>query len=196
MRHLAVGIALAILVAGGVALASLFAGYLDAARPLSVLEHSASIRADNALIAEVEVRLSRPGRVFVEYENRHAGKFRTALSEERAAHLIPVARLRTETTYSYAIGVQGADGAVHLAQGGEFRTRALPPELAAMLIRANGRSSHPLILTDYKYKTNIGDNYILLWDDVGNIVWYYVHKLVKQCRRQGLEAIKQTREGN
>ena len=170
--RLGVGVALALTI--------LLAGYSDAARPDAlaprVLEHSASIRADNALIAEVEVRLSRPGRVFVEYENPRAGKFRTALSESGAKHLVPVLRLRADAAYSYAIGVQDADGSVHLGPRGEFRTGSLPSDLAAMRTWASGRSSQPLILTDYNTGQN---NYILFWDDAGEIVWHYAHEPVK-----------------
>ena len=161
------------------ALTVLFAGYSSAARPdalaPSVLHQSASIRADNALIAEVEVRLSRPGRVFVEYENPQAGKFRTALSESGLEHAIAVLRLRAETAYSYAIWVQDADGAAHLGQRGEFRTGSLPPDLAAIRAWASGRSSQPLILTDYSTAQN---GYLLFWDDRGEIVWHYTHERV------------------
>ena len=182
----------------GVVLALLLAGCLDAAQPDAlapqVLGQSASIRADNALIAEVEIRLSHPGRVFVEYENPQAGKFRTALSEERAKHLIPVLRLRAETAYSYAIWVQDADGAAHLAQRGAFTTGSLPSKLAAMRIRASGRSSQPLILTDYN--PDFRNSYILLWDELGEIVWYYAHIPPRRCWKKAVHAIKPKRGGN
>ena len=190
MRRLGMGVALALTI--------LLAGYSDAARPDAlaprVLEHSASIRADNALIAEVEVRLSRPGRVFVEYENPRAGKFRTALSESGAKHVVPVLRLRADATYSYAIGVQDADGAVHLGQRGEFKTGSLPSMLAAMRVRASGRSSQPLILTDYN--ADFRNRYILFWDEAGSIVWYYVHGPLHWCWKGNVNAIKQKRGGN
>ena len=190
MRRLGMGVALVLTI--------LLAGYSGAARPDAlapkVLDHSASIRADNALIAEVEVRLSRPGRVFVEYENPQAGKFRTALSESGAKHLVPVLRLRADAAYSYAIGVQDADGAVHLGQRGEFRTGSLPPNLAAMRTRVSGRSSQPLILTDYNADSL--NSYILFWDKAGSIVWYYAHRPLHWCEEAGVRAIKQKRGGN
>ena len=187
------------------ALAILLAGFPDAGRAdalsPSVLGHNASIRADNALIAEVEVRLSRPGRVFVEYENPQAGKFRTALSEARAKHLIPVVRLRAETAYSYAIGVQDAEGAVHFGQRGEFRTGSLPSSLATMRARARGRSSQPLILTNYTAEHDQhGDSTscILFRDEAGEIVWHYCHGPPKKFRhrRARVHAIKQKPGGN
>ena len=187
------------------ALAILLGGFTGAswsgALPPSVLDHGASIRADNALIAEVEVRLSRPGRVFVEYENPQAGKFRTALSEERAEHVIPVVRLRAETAYSYAIGVQDAGGAVHLGPRGEFRTGSLPANLATLRARVRGRSSQPLILTNYTAEHDQhGDytSYILFRDEAGEIVWHYFHGPPKEFmhRRGRVHAIKQKPGGN
>ena len=166
MRRLGMGIARAILLAVCLAILQ------SCALPPSVLDHSLSIRDDNALIAEVELSLSRAGQVFVEYENPRAGKFRTALSENGTKHRISVARLRAETTYSYAIGIQDASGAARIAQRGEFRTGPLPDDLARMHRRASGRSSQPLILTSYSDHFN---DYIFFWDEAGEIVWYQAH---------------------
>ena len=170
----------------GGALAILLTGCSDApwtgARQPQVLAHSASIRPDNALIADVEVSLSHPGRVFVEYGNPDAGKFRTAPSESGRIHTIAVARLRAETTYTYAIGVQDADGAGRLRPHGTFTTGPLPVELAAMHTRASGRSSEPLILTSYTaehrgYAHRV--NHLIFLDETGDVVWYHAPKPVK-----------------
>ena len=170
----------------GVALVILLAGCSDApwpgARQPQVLAHSASIRPDNALIAEVEISLSHPRRVFVEYGNPDAGKFRTALSESGRAHTIAVARLRAEATYTYAIGVQDADGAGRLGPHGTFTTGPLPVELAAMHTRASGRSSEPLILTSYTAEHRghaVRVNHLIFLDETGDVVWYYAPKPVK-----------------
>ena len=169
-----------------VAPAILLAGCSDApwpgARQPQVLAHSASIRPDNALIAEVQISLSHPGQAFVEYGNPDAGKFRTALSERGRAHAIPVARLRAETTYTYTIGVQDADGAARLGPHGQFTTGPLPVELAAMHTRASGRSSEPLILTSYtaEHRGYVKwTNHLVFLDETGDVVWYYAPKPVK-----------------
>ena len=188
MRRLGMGVALAIPLA--VCLAVLRSCML----PPSVLEHSLSIRGDNALIAEVELSLSRAGQAFVEYENPRAGKFRTAPSESGAKHRISVARLRAETTYSYAIWVQDAGGKARVAQRGEFRTGPLPQDLATMHMRASGRSSQPLILTRY---TRIGHHdYIVFLDEAGEIVWYHVHDRVGGFAESAPGAIEQKSNGN
>ena len=178
-----IGKAMALRLGVSVALAILLAGHPNAARSSAlhptVLDHSASIRGDNALIAEVEVSLSRPSRVFVEYENPQAGKFLTALSESGVKHSIPVVRLRAQTTYSYAIGVQDADGAARLGPRGKFTTGPLPAELAKTHTRASGRSSQPLILIHHGIALHRPANvfgYILFRDAAGDIVWYYAHR--------------------
>ena len=191
MRRLGMGIALTILLAGYLAVLQ------SCALPPIVLDHSLSIRDDNALIAEVELSLSRAGQVFVEYENPQAGKFRTALSESGAEHRISVARLRAETTYSYAIGIQDASGAAQIAHRGEFRTGPLPHDLATIHKRTSGRSSQPLILTSYDDHFN---DYALFWDEAGEIVWYHAHDptegFTDRYILRTLSAIEQKPNGN
>jgi len=138
---------------------------------VAVIDHSAAISPDNSLIAEVQVTLSSEARVFVEYDNPDAGKFRTALSEPGTVHAIPVVRLRPETTYVYTIGTQDADGAETLGPSGEFATGRLPSRLDTRHTWVSGRSTQPLIVTGYR----AGDDmYYLFWDESGNIVWYYI----------------------
>ena len=168
--RIGMGVALAILLAVCIAVLQ------SCALPPSVLDHSLSIRDDNALIAEIELSLSHAvrggGGVFVEYENPRAGKFRTALSKSGTEHRISVARLRAETAYSYAIGIQDAGDAVRIARRGEFRTGPLPDDLAIIHRRASGRSSQPLILTSYADHFN---DHIVFLDEAGEIVWYHAH---------------------
>ena len=138
---------------------------------VAVIDHSATISPDNSLIAEVQVTLSREARVFIEYDNPEAGKFRTALSEPATAHTIPVVRLRPETTYAYTIGTQDADGAETLGPSGEFTTGRLPSRLDIRHTWVKGRSTQPLIVTGYRARY---DMYYVFWDETGNIVWYYI----------------------
>ena len=141
----------------------------------AVIDHSASIRPDNSLIAEVRVTLSREARVFVEYDNPDAGRFRTALSEPGTSHTIPVVRLRPESEYAYTVNVQDSDGAVALGPSGKFTTGRLPDRIDVWQTWVSGRSTQPLILTDYR----AGDStYYIFWDEAGNIVWYYINEPV------------------
>ena len=138
----------------------------------SVISHSASISEDNPLIAFVSVELSAPGRVAVEYENEYAGKFRTAMSDHAAEHVIPVARLRADTAYEYAVRVEKPDGALAYGARGEFVSGGLAM-FATMRSDASGRSSQSLILADYfaRFHDNTASRYILMWDELGEIVW-------------------------
>ena len=161
---------------------------------IEVTEHRANITPNNALIAEVQVTLSAEAQIFVEYENPEAGKYRTAHSEPATTHTIPIVRLRPESIYTYTIGIQDDGGDVDYGPSGEFVTGPLPPGLAAMQIRASGRSTLPLIATDYK----VGDKgYYLLWDKTGNIVWYYIHQdLAGDNRGRLTQTIRQKPNGN
>ena len=164
------------LILGLAAAAGVLGAGLASADAAAVLRHGASVSERNALIVEVRVTLARAARVFVEYDHPQAGRYRTPLSEPGAAHVIPLVRLRPETTYDYTIfvvdgsvtdeaAVDGADAAA--GPGGRFTTGPLPLRLAAIPMRVRGRSSQPLILSDYRR------GYFLFWDEVGAIVWYY-----------------------
>ena len=123
-----------------------------AAADAGVVRHSATVSADNALIAEVRVSLDRAARVYVEYDHPRAGRYRTALSEAGAEHTIPIVRLRPDTTYDYTIFVADSAGGRDAAAGpgGNFTTGALPPPLTSP-VRVTGRSSQPLVLADYRH---------------------------------------------
>ena len=126
------------------ALAALSFACSDSAAPgvPSVASHSAAVSADNPLIAYVSVELSAPGRVAVEYENEYAGKFRTALSARAAEHVIPVARLRADTAYEYAVRVEKPDGALAYGARGEFVSGEKAKGISPMRIGMSGNRSN------------------------------------------------------
>ena len=139
----------------------------------AVVRHSAAVSEANALIAEVRVSLSRPARVFVEYDNPLAGRYRTRLEAPAAEHTIPIVRLRAETTYDYTVfTVYGSDGSDAVrGPSGSFTTGAPPEQLASMFTTATGRSSQPLILANGRDRGSGVDN-IVLFDEVGALVWH------------------------
>ena len=145
----------------------------DAPAVIRVTWHGASVSADNALIAEVRVSLTGAARVFVEYDNPQAGRYRTAPTEPGAAHVIPIVRLRPQTTYDYTIFVvDGADrAAAATGPHARFTTGALPPLLAELRIQAYGRSSLPLIQSLYRRRIDRQDHHVF-WDETGAAVWY------------------------
>ena len=166
--------------------------------PPRVTSHAAAISGANSLIAQVSVALTAPARVVIEYANPDAGRFRTAPSGPASEHAIPVVRLRAETAYSYAVGVEGADGFVFGPEG-SFTTGPLPEGLADVRRTVSGKSSQPLILTDLARGIEYPDvsAYIVVLDEDGRIVWHYkdVH-VDPPLGRSGLKGVKQTPDGN
>ncbi len=139
----------------------------------SVISHSASVSDDNSLIVFVTVALSAPARVAVEYENEYAGKFRTALSERAAVeHRVPVARLRADAVYQYAVGVETADGALAYGARGEFAAGALPDALAVPT-ETTGRSSLKLIFSTYSLVREQMGRHLFMRDELGEVVWSF-----------------------
>ena len=176
----------------------------SAAEPAGVLAHGASISPDNPLRALVRVSLSRPARVFVEYGNPLAGKFRSAISAMAAEHEISLVRLRAETVYRYAVGVDATppddDGD---GTRGSFTTGALPTLLDHLEGRADGRSTTALLLSLIRVENaNRGRqteaSFILLRDATGNIVWYYGIQRAKETEEEGyrLSDVLQLPNGN
>ena len=146
----------------------------------SVISHNARVDADNGQIVFVSVVLSAPARAAVEYENEFAGKFRTAMSETAVEHVIPVVRLRANTTYQYAVAVEDRDGVLAYGARGEFVTGNLPGGLAMMRERTSGESSQDLILADYRTSRfapnsagDVGEHFIVMRDALGYAVWRY-----------------------
>ena len=162
---------LGLLAAAGALLGAAFpAAADDAPAVLRVTRHGAAVSADNPLIAEVRVSLTRPARVFVEYDNPQAGRYRTPLTAPDAEHVIPIVRLRPQTTYDYTIFVMDHPAAA-LRGRGRFTTGRLPARLA-MPVKVSGRSSQPLILSNYRRGADFF-SYFVYRDETGALVWYY-----------------------
>ena len=180
----------ALIIAAGTALS-----LMSACGGVEVTEHRAAITPNNALIAEVQVTLSAEAQIFIEYENPEAGKYRTAPSEPATTHTIPIVRLRPESTYAYTIGIQDDNGDVDYGPSGEFATGPLPPGLASMQTRISGRSTLPLIATDYRHD---GYSYIVFYDETGRIVWYYDYKDMDgfHLANEAFRAVRQKPNGN
>ena len=140
--------------------------------PGGVVRHSATVSDLNALIAEVRVSLNTPARMFVEYDSPLAGRYRTRVAAMAAEHVIPIVRLRPETTYDYTVFTTDADESETVrGPSGSFTTGELPDPLASIFMMATGRSSQPLILSDYRLRKG-ASNYFVFWDEVGALVWY------------------------
>ena len=142
--------------------------------PASVVWHSAAVSEANTLIAEVQVSLSRPAHVFVEYDNPLAGRYRTALEPPAERHTIPIVRLRPETTYDYTVFTVDGPNVSNAVRGpsGSFTTSKLPDPLASIYTMASGRSSQPLVLADHQWRQAGFAHYFFFFDEAGALVWY------------------------
>ena len=156
--------------------------------PGGVVRHSVTVSDLNALIAEVRVSLDTPARMFVEYDSPLAGRYRTRVAAMAAEHVIPIVRLRPETTYDYTVFTTDADESDTVrGPSGSFTTGELPDPLASVFTMAKGRSSQPLILSDYKLQWDASDH-IVFWDEMGALVWYLrVGDVMAIARRPGSE---------
>ena len=154
----------------------------DEPDPAQVVQHSVAGSEANPLIAEARISLSRPAHVFVEYDNQLAGRYRTALEPPAEQHTIPIVRLRAETTYDYTIFTVDSPDLLGASRGpgGSFTTGALPAPVASIFAMATGRSSQPLILSDYwlmedstaHFSFEDSSAHFSFWDEVGALVWY------------------------
>lgn len=142
--------------------------------PPAVTGATASVRQDNPLIVEVKATLDKPAQVYVEYENPQAGAFRTMTTTSSATeHVVPVVRLRPSTTYNYRVFAVDSQGRTSTGPAGTFTTGQLPPGLASIEFKVQGKPTSELVLMDYR---DANDAYILALDQDSRIVWYYVNR--------------------
>ena len=154
-----------------------------------VLNAVPSLRPDNALIVEVDVRLDAPARVYIEYENAEVGSFRTMTTESAAReHSVVVVRLRSQTTYRYEAFAVDADGRRSEGLGGSFTTGLLPEPLATVDFKVEGRPTSELVIMDLRDDVS---SFILALDQDSRVVWYYNSPNPYPPSRSGIQAIRQ-----
>lgn len=139
-----------------------------------VLSADARVSPNNSLIVNIEVSVDTESRVYVEYENPGAGRFRSRTTDSLdTIHTISVVRLRPSTTYCYQVFAQDADGRVSPGLLGTFTTDQLPDKLqVTSFTLVQGRPSYPLTLMDI---TVPGSKGMVMLDSQANIVWYFQH---------------------
>ena len=178
-----------------------------AAGPPRVVATTAAIHPHNDLIAEIDVQLDSPARVYVEYRGP-AGALRSATTPAAArTHRVPLARLHPQTGYRYTVVPVAGNGEAGAGNGeagagngeggagnggagaqGAFRTRALPPALARLQIDAAGESTAELVLLDLQDNP---DSYFLFLDRSGRIVWHHRNRPVVADPPTPLRAVRQ-----
>ena len=139
--------------------------------PPTVLRSNASVNPYNSLIIDVDVTLDTPSKVYVEYANPRAGRFRTTTTESLDTHReISLLRLRPLTTYSYDVFVVDDQGRASKEWTGSFRAGPLPPGLNNAVAIVQGQPTYPLTLKEHN-----DDNFqgMVVLDSKGYIVWYF-----------------------
>lgn len=155
-----------------------------------VLCVQSALNSGNSLIAEIEVTVNTPSKVFVIYENAGAGRFRSKTTEVAATeHTVSLLGLRPSTTYTYQAFVETDPGAAAGGLGGSFTTGSLPVDLQpATFTLLQGQTTSPLILLEHSAGDFIG---IVALDSKANVVWYY-----EALEEDGIGALVQQADGN
>ena len=159
-----------------------------------VISTTAAVSTDNPLIAEVRVALAREARVYVEYENAGAGKFRTATTTAAGTeHRVPVVRLRASTSYSYLAFAVDPEGRKTEGVGGAFTTGRLPEPLATLDFEVVGTPTSELVMMDHRDRDG---GYYLVLDQDSQIVWYYQSPNPIAGTVSGVQTIRQKPDYN
>ena len=138
----------------------------------TILGTQASISPTNSLIVNVDVTIDTPSKVYVEYENSKAGRFRSKMTDTlRTGDRVSVVRLRPSTTYcDLAFAVDG-EGLISDGVAGSFTTGPLPAGLQGSSFDVvRGQPTYPLTLKDH---TDADFSGIVTLDSQAKIVWYY-----------------------
>ena len=143
----------------------------DPAAP-AILEVHTALHENNNLIIDFDVLLSRPGSVYVEYNNPEAGSFRSTATDGIAAQQnTSVVRLQALTSYCYQVFAVDEQGRTSPGFSGIFRAGPLPSSLNdAGFNVVQGQPTYPLTLKEHNAT---GFQGFLAIDDQGKIVWYY-----------------------
>ena len=117
----------------------------------TILSTQASISPSNSLIVNVDLTVDTPSKVYVEYENSTAGRFRSKMTDAlRTGDRVSVVRLRPTTIYCYLAFAEDSEGRISDGVAGSFTTGPLPQGLRdASFDVIQGQPTYPLTLKDH-----------------------------------------------
>ena len=168
------------------------AGTAEVTAGALTLKHTATLRADNALIVDVKIEFNLALDYYIEYGNAEAGWLRKP-RVGRFGKLFETAlvRLQADLEYEYEVfGINRVDQAV-VKSTGRFRTGPLPDALASLKFTQEGRPTSHIIMFDAETPN---DEFLFAIDRDSNIIWYWFGpasgKSIEPFRR-GLQGIKQ-----
>lgn len=158
-------------------------------------------RADNALIADAAVELDEAASVYVEYGNGEAGWLRTPTATPATSHVLPLVRLRPQTSYEVRAFALAADDCPTRTSRAEMRSGPLPPAFPEIAIETIGRPSFPLALMDIRNSLVAGQEdlrWFVVVDQDSQPVWYYQIPLhiLRAASGRGVNGLVRLANGN
>lgn len=108
----------------------------------------------------------------VTYWSEGTPRLRVTSSTIATQQRVLLPRLRASTTYSYELRSVTAAGERGPISTGEFRTGALPPDIAALKMTGSGTPTQPLSLVELMFTTT-GFSGVIIVDHEGQVVWFW-----------------------
>lgn len=142
------------------------------AKPSDGLRLSVGAREKNALIADATVELAEAAPVYLEYGNAQDGWLRTPTTRPGTVHELAMLRLRAATPYEVRAFALDAAGCPSTAATATFTSGELPEQLRSFELRASGRATFPLVLTDIR-PPGSDAMWMVAVDQEAQLVWYY-----------------------
>ncbi|MCC6192887.1 MAG: aryl-sulfate sulfotransferase [Burkholderiales bacterium] len=120
------------------------------------------------IFRRLQVTLSEPGEVDVEYAAAGGEPLRVASVAQATLHVLVLPRLRERQTYTFRVRARAAPGAAESTAEGGFATGDLPEDVRAIGFAPSGVASAPLLFLSLRSTFTGG----LIVDAQGRVVWY------------------------
>lgn len=166
---------------------------------IKVIKNESLIDPNNSLISNINIELNQPSKLFIEYENERAGKFKSIKSDkEKVSHNIQILRLKPNSNYKYKIIAINNSEIEKIIGQGEFTTGELPEALKSIDTIATGNFSPELLLTEIHIgpPLNLTESYMFIIDKDSEIVWYYLNKTIENHKPLMILGISQKENYN
>jgi hypothetical protein len=120
------------------------------------------------IFRRLQVTLSDPGEVDVEYGAAGSERLRVASVAQATQHALVLPRLRERQTYTFRVRARTAPGAAESMVEGSFVTGELPEDVRAIGFTPSGVATAPLHFLSMRATFTGG----VIVDGAGQVVWY------------------------
>jgi hypothetical protein len=128
-------------------------------------------RSNNALIADVSVRLAAPAPIYLEYGSKADDWLRTPVAAEATEYMLPLMRMRPNRIYEIRAVTLNSEGCPQAVGRTSATTGGLPDLLRDLQVTTSGDPTLPLVL--FEYRPENGNRWLVALDDTGVVRWYY-----------------------